>query len=194
VASARSLGVLLSLLALSAMAGCGEDQSAAPPLQATAISSVDCSRLTAGGQGYAHTTLGYNLCFPKGWTSRDYTAEPGGGGALSVVAFGPPSAVPTHVPSSGSFIPPIEVRVVAGPKGPIEASLAQGPDQAAQFGVGVAGIAADKITLVDSGPANGAVIIVFEHQGNTFEIEEAPGGIYDVAFQHVLISFSFPTS
>jgi hypothetical protein len=58
----------------------------------------------------------------------------------------------------------------------------------------VAGITADRIKVVDSGPANGAVIVVFERQANTFEIEEAPGGTYDAAFQLVLDSFSFPAS
>jgi hypothetical protein len=187
VASARSLGVLFTLLAVTILSGCGGDQSAPPPLQATASSSVACKN----GHGYQHTTLGYRLCFPNGWTSRDYTAEPGAGGAVSVVAFGPPSAVPAHVPASGAFTPPIEVRVVGGPKDQAESSLAQGsqvtPTKAA-------GIAADKIVVADSGPANGAVIIVFEHQANTFEIQEAPGGTYDAAFQQVLDSLSFPTS
>jgi hypothetical protein len=187
VASSRSLGVLFSLLAASVIAGCGEDTGAAPPLQASASSSVSCK----SGQGYQHTTLGYHLCFPQDWTSRDYTAEPGSGGAVSVVAFGAPSAVPAHVPSSGTFTPPIEIRVVAGPKAAAEASLTGG-NQVTQ--TTVAGITADRIKVVDSGPANGAVIVVFERQANTFEIEEAPGGTYDAAFQLVLDSFSFPAS
>jgi hypothetical protein len=187
VASSRSLGVLFSLLAITIIAGCGEDTGAAPPLQATASSSVGCK----SGQGYQHTTLGYHLCFPDGWTSRDYTAEPGSGGAISVVAFGAPSSVPTHVPASGTFTPPIEIRVVAGPKDQAEASLAKG-NQVTQ--TVVAGIKAERIKVVDSGPANGAVIVVLEHQGNTFEIEEAPGGTDDAAFQQVLDSFSFPAS
>jgi hypothetical protein len=187
VASSRSLGVLFSLLAVIVMAGCGEDQSAPPPLQASASSSIACKT----GQGYQHTTLGYHLCFANGWTPRDYTAEPGAGGAVSVVAFGPPSVVPVHVPASGVFIPPIEVRVVAGPKAQAESSLAQG-NQVSQ--TKVAGITADEIMVADSGPANGAVIVVVEHQANTFEIEEAPGGSYDAAFQQVLVSFSFPAS
>ena len=53
---------------------------------------------------------------------------------------------------------------------------------------------ADRIVVADSGPVNGAVIVVFEHQTNTFEIEEAPGGTYDAAFQQMLDSFSFPAS
>jgi len=187
VASSRSLGVLFSLLVATFLAGCGEDTGAAPPLQASASSSVGCK----SGQGYQHTTLGYHLCFPNGWTARDYTAEPGSGGAVSVVAFGTPSAVPTHVPASGTFTPPLEIRVVAGPKDQAEASLTGG-NQVTQ--TTVAGISADRIVVVDSGPANGAVIVVFEHQVNTFEIEEAPGGTYDAAFRQVLDSFSFPAS
>jgi hypothetical protein len=187
VASARTLGVLFSLLSATFLSGCGGDQSSPPPLQATASSSVPCKT----GQGYQHTTLGYRLCFPNGWTSRDYTAEPGAGGAVSVVAFGPASAVPAHVPASGAFIPPIEVKVVAGPKDQPESSLAQG-NEVTQ--ANVAGIPADRIVVSDSGPANGAVIVVFVQQGNTFEIEEAPGGSYDAAFQQVLDSFSFPPS
>jgi len=58
----------------------------------------------------------------------------------------------------------------------------------------VAGIAADRIVVMDSGPANGAVLVVLERQGNTFEIEEAPGGTYDTAFRQVLDSFSFSAS
>ena len=187
MASSRSLGVLFSLLAAILVAGCGEDSGAAPPLQASAPSSVGCK----SGQGYQHTTLGYHLCFPDGWTSRDYTAEPGSGGAISVVAFGTPSAVPAHVPASGTFTPPIEIRVVAGPKDQAEVSLAQGNTVTSTT---VAGIKADLIKVVDSGPANGAVIVVFERQGNTFEIEEAPGATNDAAFQQVLDSFSFPSS
>lgn len=186
MASAHFRGVLLSLLAAIAVSGCSGDPSSPPPLQATASSSVSC----ATGQGYQHTTLGYHLCFPAGWISRDYTAEPGAGGAISVVAFGPPAAVPSHVPASGSFTPPIEVRVVAGPKDQAETSLTQGNQVSHTT---VAGVAADKIVVTQSGPANGAVIIVFEHQGNTFEIEEAPGGD-DAAFRLVLDSFSFPAS
>lgn len=185
MASSRSLGVLFSLLAAIVIASCGEDTGAAPPLQASAPSSVGCK----SGQGYQHTTLGYHLCFSNGWAVRDYTAEPGSGGAVSVVAFGPPSSVPAHVPASGTFTPPIEIRAVAGPRDQVEASLAQGNQVSATT---VANIKADRIAVVDSGPANGAVIVVFERQGNTFEIEEAPGGTYDAAFQQLLDSFSFP--
>ena len=185
MASARFLGVLLSLLAATVISGCGSDQSSPPPLQATA-SPVGCK----SGQAYQHTTLGYHLCFPNGWISRDYTAEPGAGGAVSVVAFGPPAAVPSHVPTSGSFMPPTEVRVVGGPKDQVETSLAQG-NQLSQ--TRVAGVSADKIVVTTSGPASGAVIIVFEHQANTYEIEEAPNG-NDAAFQLILDSFSLPPS
>ena len=55
MASSRSLGVLFSLLAAILIAGCGEDSGAAPPLQASASSSVGCK----SGQGYQHTTLAY---------------------------------------------------------------------------------------------------------------------------------------
>jgi hypothetical protein len=185
VASTHYRGVLLSLLAATFVSGCSGDPSSPPPLQATASSSVSCKT----GESYQHTTLGYHLCFPNGWTPRDYTAEPGAGGAVSVVAFGPPAAVPSHVPASGSFTPPIEVRVVAGPKSQVEPSLAQG-NQVTQTRVD--GIPADKIVVTTSGPASGAVIIVFEHQANTYEIEQAPGGD-GAAFQLVLDSFSFAT-
>jgi hypothetical protein len=87
-------------------------------------------------------------------------------------------------------MPPIEVRVVAGPKNQVEPSLAQGNRVTPTR---VDGIPADKIVVTTSGPASGAVIIVFEHQANTFEIEAAPGGD-DAAFQLVLDSFSFPAS
>ena len=187
VASSRSLGVLFSLLAATVIAGCSEDTGAAPPLQASASSSVGCK----SGQGYQHTPLGYHLCFPDGWAARDYTAEPGSGGAVSVVAFGPPSTVPAHVPASGTFTPPIEIRVVAGPKDQVEASLTNGNQVTTTT---VAGVMADRIMVADSGPANGAVIVVVERQVNTFEIEEAPGATYDAAFQQVLDSFSFPAS
>jgi len=186
VASTHFRGVLFSLLAATVVSGCTGEASSPPPLQATASSSVDCKT----GQGYQHTPLGYHLCFPSRWSSRDYTAEPGAGGAVSVVAFGPPSAVPSHVPASGSFMPPIEVRVGAGPKNQVETSLAQGNNVTQTK---VAGIADDKIRVSTSGPASGAVIVVFEHQAYTIELEEAPGGD-DAAFQLVLDSFSFAAS
>ena len=187
MALVRFLAVLFSLLSAAGLTGCADDQSQPPPLQATASSSVGCK----AGQSYQHTTLGYHLCFPGGWTTRDYTAEPGSGGAVSVVAFGPSAAVPAHVPSSGSFIPPIEVRVIGGTKDQAEASLTQG-NPVTQ--TSVAGMPADRIVVAESGPASGTVIVVFERQGNTYEIEEAPGGAYDAAFQLVLDSFTFPAS
>ena len=187
VASSRILSALFSLLAATLVTSCSDDQGQGTPLQATASSTISCK----SGTGYQHTTLGYPLCFPNGWTSRDYTAEPGSGGAISVVAFGPSSSVPAHVPSSGTFIPPIEIRVVAGTKAEQEASLAQG-NQVSQ--VKVAGLSADRIMVIDAGPASGTVIVVFEHQGNTYELEEAPGGSYDAAFQQVLASFSLAAS
>jgi len=178
---------MLSLLALLLLAGCGEDQSQTTPLEASSSATVGCKT----GQGYQHTTLAYHLCYPNGWTVRDYTAEPGSGGAVSVVAFGPASTVPAHVPATGTFTPPVEVRVVAGAKADAEQSLTQG-NQVTPTTVG--GIAADKISVVDAGAASGAVIVVFEHQANTYEIEEAPGGAYDGPFQEVLSTFGFSAS
>jgi hypothetical protein len=171
-------------LATAVLASCGgtaSDQT--PPLQASP-SSGGCS----SGQGYQHPTLGYHLCFPSGWVNRDYTAEPGSGGALSVVAFGPSSAVPTHVPGQAGFNPPLEVRVVAGAKAPVEASLAQ-TNQVSQ--VRVAGVTADRIDVTESGPAAGAVFIVLEHQANTYVIEKAPGSAYSGEFETILKSFAF---
>ncbi|HEY9287261.1 MAG TPA: hypothetical protein VIT43_04470 [Candidatus Dormibacteraeota bacterium] len=184
MASRRFLGGICCLLAIVVLAGCGEDQSQGTPLQASVSPTVGCK----GAQGYQHTTLSYHLCYPSGWTVRDYTAEPGSGGAVSVVAFGPASAVPTHVPTSGTFTPPIEVRVVAGSKADVEQSLVQGNQVTATT---VGGIAADKISVVDAGTASGTVIVVFEHQGNTYELEEAPGGAYDSAFGQLVSTFGF---
>lgn len=178
---------MFSLLAILLLAACGEDQNQSTPLQASTSATVGCK----AGQGYQHTTLGYHLCYPSGWTVRDYTAEPGSGGAVSVVAFGPSSAVPAHVPASGSFSPPIEVRVVAGAKADVEESLVQGNQVTATT---IGGITADKISVVDAGTASGTVIVVFEHEANTFELEEAPGGAYDGPFQQLLSSFGFAAS
>ncbi len=166
------------------IAGCGQDQGQSTPLEASASPSVSCR----SGQAYQHTTLGYHLCYPAGWNSRDYTAEPGSGGAVSVVAFGPPAAVPTHVPGSGTFTPPVEIRVIAGSKSDVEQSLSPGN---AMTQTSVAGMTADRITVTDSGPANGSVIVVFERQGNTYEVVEAPGSNFDAAFAQVLASFGF---
>src|SRR5438270_7733737 len=74
------------------LSGCGEDQNQATPLQASASSTIGCK----SGQPYQHTTLGYHLCFQSGWAVRDYTAEPGSGGAVSVVAFGPAARSEEH--------------------------------------------------------------------------------------------------
>jgi hypothetical protein len=181
----RRLGAtLMAGLVAVAVAGCGQDQAMTPPpLQATG-STTTCR----DGQGYQHATLGYRLCFPNGWTSRDYTAEPGAGGALSIVAFGPPAAVPAHVPSETGFAPPVAVRVVAGAKDAQEASLVQGNPVTH---LRVAGVQADRIEVTESGPAAGAVYVVLEHQGNTYEIEKAPGSTYAGDFQKVLDSFAF---
>jgi hypothetical protein len=179
----RVAQVLTASVGLAFLSGCGATADQAPPLQATA-SATGC----ASGQGYQHATLGYRLCYPNGWTSRDYTAEPGSGGALSVVAFGPPSAVPTHVPGQTEFQPPVEVRVVAGLKGPLETSLAQ-TNQITQ--AQVAGVAADRIDVTESGPAAGAIFLVLEHQGNTIVIEKGPGSAYTAEFQRILGSFAF---
>lgn len=171
-------------LAAALLASCGATSSdQPPPLQATP-SSGGCS----GSQAYQHATLGYRLCYPNGWVNRDYTAEPGSGGALSVVAFGPASALPTHVPNQAGFNPPFEVRVVAGAKGPVEASLAQN-NQVSQ--VQVAGVSADRIDVTEAGPAAGAIFVVVEHQANTYVIEKAPGSDYSGEFEASLKTFAF---
>jgi len=81
--------------------------------------------------------------------------------------------------------------VIGGTKDQAEASLTQG-NPVTQ--TSIAGIPADRIVVAESGPASGTVIVVFEHQGNTYEIEEAPSGTYDSALAQVLASFSFPAS
>ena len=181
--SVRGTGLTLAVgLGIVVLAGCGSSDQP-PPLQASPSAS-GCHN----GQGYQHATLGYKLCFPTGWATRDYTAEPGSGGALSVVAFGPPAAVPTHVSDQAGSAPPVEVRVVAGPKNPVESSLAQ-TNQVSH--AQVAGGAADRIDVTESGPAAGAIYIVIEHQANTYVIEKAPGSSYATEFQKVLDSFTF---
>lgn len=169
------------------LAGCsltGDDSAAStlhPPASAPA-------GLCQTGQAYAHATLGYHACFPDGWGERDYTAEPGANGALSVVAFGPPATIPTHVPPGTEFSVPIEVRVVAGPKEGLEASLTGGNlvDHTT-----VAGVPADRISVTQDGPAQGAVIVVLEHLGDTFELEKAPGAGYGAEFDRFVASFGF---
>ncbi|MEO6796968.1 MAG: hypothetical protein ABI401_15430 [Candidatus Dormibacter sp.] len=178
--------LLAAGLGLASLAGCGTALDQQPPLQASPSSSA-CQT----GQVYQHATLGYRLCFPNGWATRDYTAEPGSGGALSVVAFGPPSSVPTHVLTQTGFQPPVEVRVVAGPKAAVEASLTQS-NQVSQ--TQIAGVAADRIDVTESGPAAGAVYIVFEHQANTLVIEKAPGSSYTTEFDAIVRSFSFSSA
>src|SRR5947199_2839079 len=92
---------LPAFLLTVAVAGC---ESSAPSdansVAVQAPASVPASACP-GAQGYQHATLGYRVCFPRGWVARDYTAEPGAGGALSVVAFGP--GLPTHVPAQADF-------------------------------------------------------------------------------------------
>lgn len=154
------------------------------PVQAPA--SVPAS-VCPGTQGYQHATLGYRVCYPQGWVTRDYTAEPGAGGALSVVAFGP-AGLPQHVPASTDFEPPLAIRIFAGPKAPLEASIAQGN---AVSQTAVAGQAADRVAVTQEGPAGGEVIVILEHDGDTFEIEKGPGSGYQAEFQAFLTSFTF---
>jgi hypothetical protein len=168
------------------LAGCGYtgDGSASTLHPLATASAGTCST----GQAYAHATLGYHACFPDGWRQRDYTAEPGANGALSVVAFGPDTAVPSHVPQSTEFAVPIQVRVLAGPKDGFEASLTSG-NQVDHMAV--AGTTADRIKVTQDGPAQGTVIVVFEHQGDTFELEKAPGSGFGPEFDQFVASFGF---
>jgi len=62
------MGGLFSLLAAILLTACADDPGQPTPLQATAASTIGCK----SGTGYQHTTLGYHLCFPANWTSRDY--------------------------------------------------------------------------------------------------------------------------
>lgn len=182
-------GAVASLAsAVLGLSGCslfGEDDSPASTLHAAAAAPAG---LCDKGQAFAHATLGYHACFPDGWRPRDYTAEPGANGALSVVAFGPDASVPAHVPAGADFAVPIEIRVVAGPKGSLEASLASG-NQVDQ--VTVAGLPADRIRVTQAGPAEGEVIVVLEHLGDTFILEKAPGRDYQAEFDRFLASFGF---
>ena len=84
MAHARYLAVLFSLLSAIVLSGCAGEETPPPPLQATASSAVGCK----AGQSYQHTTLGYHLCFPGGWTTRDYTAEPGSRSAEALILLG----------------------------------------------------------------------------------------------------------
>ncbi|HYS30239.1 MAG TPA: hypothetical protein VEQ12_12185 [Candidatus Limnocylindria bacterium] len=169
------------------LAGCSltGDETPASTLHAPASAPAG---LCPSGQAYAHATLGYHACFPNGWRQRDYTAEPGANGALSVVAFGPEATVPTHVPAATEFAVPIEVRVVGGAKAGFESSLTAG-NQVDH--VTVAGVTADRIRVTQDGPAQGAVIVVFEYQGDTFELEKGPGSSYQPEFETFLASFGF---
>jgi hypothetical protein len=179
------LSLALGLLAVT-LTGCDigtAGDSTPPPLQAQASAPPSAC---LGILGYQHATLGYRVCYPKGWATRDYTAEPGAGGALSVVAFGP--GLPPHVPAQTDFAPPLEVRVEAGPKGPLEASLVQGNQLTP---ITVAGQAADRITVMQDGPAKGAIIVVLQHDASTFELEKAPGDRYAAEFDAFVTSFVF---
>jgi hypothetical protein len=178
MASLACLAVLLSSCSPT-----GDDTTSGlhPPASAPA-------GLCHTGQAYAHATLGYHACFPDGWRQRDYTAEPGANGALSVVAFGPELTVPVHVPPGTEFSVPIEVRVVAGPKDGLEPSLTAG-NQVDH--VIVAGTQADRIRVTQEGPAQGAVIVVLEHLGDTFELEKGTGTDYQPEFEGFVASFGF---
>jgi hypothetical protein len=169
------------------LAGCSltGDESPASTLHAPASPPAG---LCQNGQAYAHATLGYHACFPDGWRQRDYTAEPGANGALSVVAFGPEATVPAHVPPATGFAVPIEVRVVGGAKAGFESSLTPG-NQVDH--VTVAGVTADRIRVTQDGPAQGAVIVIFEYLGDTFELEKGPGNSYQPEFETFLASFGF---
>jgi hypothetical protein len=178
--------LLAALLLTVALAGCDlatSSDATSVPVQAPASAPASAC---PSAQGYQHATLGYRVCYPRGWVTRDYTAEPGAGGALSVVAFGP-SGLPLHVPQS-DFEPPLAIRVFAGPKAPLEASIAQGN---AVSQTAVAGQAADQVAVTQEGPAGGEVIVILEHDGDTFEIEKGPGSAYQAEFQALLTSFTF---
>lgn len=169
------------------LAGCSliGDDTPGSTLHAAATAPAGlCQR----GQAYAHSTLGYHACFPNGWRQRDYTADPGANGALSVVVFGPDPTVPAHVPVGTELAVPIEVRVVAGAMTSLEPSLASG-NQVDH--ITVAGLPADRIRVTQGGPAQGAVIVVLENLGDTFVLEKAPGADYQAEFDRFLASFGF---
>jgi hypothetical protein len=168
-------------------AGCGPgtDADSPPPLHATVSASTGtCS----GAQAYQHATLEYRVCYSAGWVTRDYTAEPGSGGALSVVAFGPAEKVPQHVPAGVEYAPPLDVRVIAGPKSTIEPSLAQG-EQVQSVTVGAH--PADRIEATQAGPGLGAIFVLIEYQDDTYIIEKAPGSDYRTELDAMIRSFVF---
>jgi hypothetical protein len=172
----RRLASLAALVAVGALAGCALDEGSAGP---TPTPAEAC---------FQHETIGYRVCYPGGWLHRDYTAEPGGGAALSVVGFGPAATVPEHVPAQGNFAPPIEVRVVSGGKARLVPSLTKGN----QVGKAtVAGSPADRILVTQEGPAKGSIIVVVEHSPNTYLITKAPGIGYEADFDKLLSSFTF---
>lgn len=177
---------LLGLLLTSALAGCDAGSGGATSAPLAAAASVPPSACPQA-QGYQHPTLGYRVCYPAGWVERDYTAEPGAGGALSVVAFGP-ATLPTHVPAQPDFEPPLEIRVFAGSKAALEASVSQGNPVTP---ITVAGEAADRIAVTGEGPARGEVIVIVQHEGNTFEILKGPGDQGGPEFEALLTSFVF---
>ena len=170
------LGAAIALL-LTACQSSGEpavlQASAQPP-------ASSCPK----AQGYQHGTLDYRLCYPSGWSVRDYTAEPGAGGALSVVAFGP--GLPGH-PSAAEFMPPIEVRVLADSRASIESEFSQ---QTPRQLTRVAGQEADQV-VIDDGPAAGTVVVLVEYQGRTYLLERAPSSHYQTPFERLLQSFAF---
>jgi hypothetical protein len=55
----------------------------------------------------------------------------------------------------------------------------------------VAGSPADRIRVIQEGPAQGSVIIVLEHLGDTFELEKGPGAGYAAEFDGFVASFGF---
>lgn len=177
-----ALAALAALLAGCSLTG---DDGPASTLHAPASAPAG---LCESGQAYAHATLGYHACFPAGWQQRDYSAEPGSNGALSVIVFGPEPTVPRHVPAAADFSVPIEVRVVAGPKAALESSLTGGNKV---DHITVAGAQADRIKVTQDGPALGAVIIVLEHLGDTFELQKGPGAGYGDEFDRFVASFGF---
>jgi len=182
----RAWPCLVAIAAL-ATAGCGPDSGteSPPPLHATVSASAGTC---PGAQSYQHATLEYRVCYPAGWITRDYTSEPGSGGALSVVAFGPAEKVPQRIPSGVEYAPPLGVRVIAGPKSTIEPSLAQGERIQA---VTVGGRPADRIEATLAGPGMGAIFVLIEYQDDTYIVEKAPGSDYRAQLDAMLHSFVF---